>query len=143
MERTGCNEEKEALWTGILDRFNSAHGSYFPEVCLAFSSLIIRCFANYAGRVSRLAGNGGAVDVNLQFRKTALDVITELAFGGFYKGNNAKDIDLMALLDEFNIANTVRNYAPLLYIIFKSIPLKSFNWARSLDTFCEVISGQM
>jgi len=92
-------------------------------------------------RVERISVlNAGLVDVNLQFRKTALDVITEVAFGGFYKGNNNKDIDLMSLLDEFNIANTLRNYAPPLYLLFKSIPLKTFNWARSLDTFCEVSS---
>jgi len=69
-----------------------------------------RCFSNYRRRVSELGGNGGLIDINLQFRKTALDVITEVAFG-FYKGNNTEGVDLMMLLDEFNIANTVRNYA--------------------------------
>jgi hypothetical protein len=78
------------------------------------------------------------IDINLQFRKTALDIITEVAFGGFYKGNNADGVDLMSLLDEFNIANTVRNYAYPLYSVLKIIPLKSFDWARSLDIFCEV-----
>ena len=114
------------------------YGSAFSRGSLLnIYGTIEKAFVQYDDRLRDWTSKNAKLDFSLLSRMTALDVITEVAFGGHYKGGTDV-MGLMRLLDNFGTANVLRVSMPLVYKLLKLVPIPFFNWVHSLDTFCDI-----
>ncbi|KAH8155480.1 uncharacterized protein LAJ45_00490 [Morchella importuna] len=120
-----------------------AYGNIFSRGnILAMQDVFKKCFENYFAKLEtlRTASPNGIVPMVRCFRALALDAITEVSFGGFYKGASDPDHQ-MKLLDNLMSANLVQlHLGNAIYSLLKSIPWKRLDWVRSMEDFCRITS---
>ena len=114
------------------------YGSAFSRGSLLnIYGTIEKALIRYDERLRDWTSKNAKIDFSLASRIAALDVITEVAFGGHYKGGT-DGLKLMRLLDDFGTANVLRVSSPVLYKLLKLVPLASLKWVHSLDGFCDI-----
>ena len=113
------------------------YGSVFSRGSLLnMYDSIGKALGRYDKRLQEWNEKSIQVDFALATRMTALDVITEVAFAGHYKGGDS--LKLTHMMDAFVQANVLRAAAPAIYKLLKTIPVKTLKWVHSVDEFCDL-----